>query len=153
MAKMDLLEIKKTFLILFDELDKAVDDMLQDTYPVTPIPRARIFKSFSIEWPAFHSEKNRSFKMVTLFFDNFNQSSYALKTFQTSVYSQDVLEKTWLAQMSLAETLRAIRILQSAINWCMARKAGRKKMSKEIEKQSKRKMKAIQKEVTWYGLK
>jgi len=118
------------------ELRKAIDELLEETIPHTPLPHSKTFKLLDegtdrqIVWPAY---PDRWDEIQVCYFDKYS-------TFYLGYTDYDYKAKLIckLCNYDSQKVLKLIRRLEAAIEWCKKRTEGRKRAAEEILKQQKK---------------
>ncbi len=117
----------------------AVEELLRETHPETPLPRPRVFvfipsaswpyidETGTVFWGCYRRRKEKEDKMVSLDYE-------ALFLLKRCRYQPRLV-------------LRTLRRIQAATAWCLARAEGRRRMAQEIVHQQKRAMEALEAEI------
>jgi hypothetical protein len=127
-------------------LDRAVNQLEQNTVPSTPMPRHRVFHiTHNIVWPVAWDGKP-SWK--TIYFEASKKScsiEYECKTVASNIAKSCGYQPR--------KILAVLRRLQAATAWCEARAEGRRRMAEEILRQQAGAVEALSAEAAMLALK
>jgi len=134
------------------ELSAAVKKMTAETVPATPMPRPKVFIICGKYcWPHIINEMDINWLYVT-----FNKTFSLTPDFWCHIADHPrriahtiLLEEDYQPRF----ILRALRRLQAATAWCEARAEGRKRQAKEILRQQKKAVEALEAEAAMLALK
>jgi len=124
------------------ELRRAIEELNEPTFPLTPLPRFRVFEiAPGIKWTGnSYLELER---------ENRAWPNRLYLTWSTRV--SEVIVEQCKSQPRLV--LRALRRIQAATAWCKRRRGGRLRMAEEILRQQESAVRALKAEATLIGLK
>lgn len=137
----DRLKLVKLLELPIKNLLRAADAMLENTFPFTPLPRPREFIFFQVTnklrvaWPCLHKPQGRYRLLYS--YRNFEYFSVTLPYHRAwGAHPESIARAIVFANGSQPkDVFRALRIIQVAIAWCKARKAGRERHAQEILRQ------------------
>jgi hypothetical protein len=137
-------DLRETFVrFLFEalhELRAAVRELMQDTTPKTPLPRARKFVFYpGVHWPGGPEGAWVNYIRA-------DSSDYEfVKTWERDLeaYAKRLVERCGYQPRKV---LRIQRRIMAAAAWCRARAEGRRRMAQEILRQQARALETIESE-------
>ena len=125
-------------------LDRAVDQLEQNTVPSTPMPRHRVFHiTHNIVWPIAWDGKPR-WKTIRIS----KHSTYSIE-YEYKKVASNIAESCGYQPRKI---LRALRRIEAATAWCYARAEGRKRAAEEILRQQKSAVEALEAEAALQAL-
>jgi len=128
-------------------LDRAVDQLKQNTVPSTAMPRPRVFRiTRNVVWPQV-GDTGTYWKIIYFEASNSSRSiEYEYKHHETA--------KTIARSCGYQprKILRALRRIEAATAWCYARAEGRKRAAEEILRQQKSAVEALEAEAALQAL-
>lgn len=126
-------------------LDRAVNQLEQNTVPSTPMPRHRVFHiTHNIVWPVVWNGKPR-WKTIRIS----KHSTYSIE-YECKKIASNIVESCGYQPRKI---LAVLRRLQAATAWCEARAEGRRRMAEEILRQQANAVEALNAEAAMLALK
>ena len=134
-------------------LDRAVDQLKQNTVPRTAMPRPRVFRiTRNVVWPQVRDTGTGPYWKVlwkVLYFEE-NGKGRSIEWEYTRREAAEMIARSCGYQPR--KILAALRRLQAATAWCYARAEGRKRQAEEILRQQASALEVLEAEAALQAL-
>lgn len=115
-------------------LNRAVDQLKQNTVPSTAMPRPRVFRiTRNVVWPQVHDTGTGPYWKVLYFEFEESRKGRSIEWEHIRREAAELIARSCGYQPR--KILAALRRLQAAADWCYARAEGRKRAAEEILRQ------------------
>lgn len=131
-------------------LNRAVDQLKQNTVPSTAMPRPRVFRiTRNVVWPQVHDTGTAGPYWKVLYFEESGKS----RSIEYEYVRREVAEMIARScGYQPRKILAALRRLQAATAWCYARAEGRKRQAEEILRQQASALEVLEAEAALQAL-